>query len=182
MRMGTLCTRLHLRCELNKKGRLLDQPFHPCGQGLLVSGSGGVGGLHVDAFLGGAVLADFEFAFYTGNGDAEPDDSGQHGALEAVGHPLPLFGERRLVGLDQACQEGLLAGDVFDELKGSVGMDGDVVPGRHREWIDVVGGRDVTVRAREDDQRFAAGEGLPVPIGFGEVALDEAVVAFVPYD
>ena len=35
------------------------------------------------------------------------------------------------------------------------------------------------MRSGEDDQGFAAGEGLPVAIGAGEVAFEDAVLAFV---
>ena len=45
---------------------------------MLVSCSGGVGGVDVDALLRVAVLADFEFAFDAGDGDAETDDAGKH--------------------------------------------------------------------------------------------------------
>ena len=61
-----------------------------------------MGGLDVDALLRGAVLADFEFAFDAGDGDAEALDTGEHGAAEAIRHSVPLFGEGGLVGLDEA--------------------------------------------------------------------------------
>ena len=102
-----------LRCELDGSDRLPDQASHPGGEGLLVGCSSGVGGLNVDALLRVAVLANFEFAFDAGNGDAEADDSGQHGALEAGGHSAPLFGEGRLVGMNEAGEESLFAGFVF---------------------------------------------------------------------
>ena len=81
--------------------------------------------------------------------------------------------------LNQAGEQSLFAGFVFDERQGSVGVDGDVVPGGNGKRIDVESGRDVAVRSGKDDQGFAAGEGLPVAIGAGEVAFDEAVLAFV---
>ena len=65
------------------------------------------------------------------------------------------------------------------KLEGSVGVDGYVIPSGDGEFFNVICGRDVAVRAGEDDEGFAAGEGLPVMIGFGEVAFDEAVLAFV---
>ena len=156
-----------------------NQAGHPGGEGSLVICSGGVGGFDVDALLGVAILADFEFAFDAADGDAEALDSGEHGAAEAVGHGAPLFGEGGLIGLDESGEERIFASFIFDELEGSAGMDGDVVPGGHGERIGVVGGRDVAVGAGEDDEDFAVGEGLPVAIGFGEMAFDEAVFAFV---
>jgi hypothetical protein len=58
-------------------------------------------------------------------------------------------------------------------------VDGDIVPGWNGERLDVEGGRDIAVGSGEDDQGFAAGEGLPVTIGAGEVAFDETVRALV---
>ena len=135
--------------------------------------------MDVAAFFGFAVLADFEFAFNAGDGDAEADDAGQHGAAETVGHGEPFFVPGRIVDLNQALEQSLFAGIVFNEREGSVGVDGDVVPGGNGKLFDVESGRDVTVRAGKDGQGFAAGEGLPVGIGAGEVAFEEAVLAFV---
>ena len=58
-------------------------------------------------------------------------------------------------------------------------MDGDVVPGGDGKLFDVIRGGDVAVRAGKDYQGFAAGEMLPVRIGAGEMAFDEAVLAVV---
>ena len=49
-----------------------------------------------------AVLADLEFAFDAGDGDAEAYDAGKHGAAESVGELAPLFGVGWFVGLDEA--------------------------------------------------------------------------------
>jgi len=159
--------------------RLFDEAGHPGGEGALVVGSGGVGGLDVDALLRGAVLADFEFSFDAGDGDAEALNTGEHGAAEAIGHAAPLFGEGWFGGLDQAGEERVFAGFVFDELEGAIGVDGDVIPSGDGEFFDIVGGGDVAVRAGKDDEDFAVGEGFPVGIGVGKVAFDEAVFALV---
>ena len=58
-------------------------------------------------------------------------------------------------------------------------MDGDVVPCWDGELLRVEGRRYVAVRAGKDDESFAAGEGLPMRVGFGEVAFEQAVLAFV---
>ena len=155
------------------------EALHPGGQGLLVLGAGLLGCADVGAVVGGAVLADFEFAFDAADGHAEADDAGQHGALEALGQGVPALGVSRLVLGDEALEERVLGVGVLDQLERAAGVHGDVIPGRHGELFRVMGGRDVGVRSREDDERFVAGEGLPVRIGLGEVAFNEAVRAFV---
>ena len=138
-----------------------------------------MGGVDVAAVGFRAILAELELAFDARNGDAEANDAGEHGAAKALGQVAPLFGIGWLVQCDQAFEQGVFAGFVFDQFHRAVGVDGDVVPGGNGERFDVKRGRDVAVRAGEDDQGFAAGEGLPVTIGPGEVAFDEAVFAFV---
>ena len=162
--------------------RLGGEPPHPGGQGLLIGCSSSVGGMYVAALLGGAILADLEFAFDSRNRDAEADNAGQHGAAEVVWHGVPFFGKGRLVGLDEAGEQRIFAGIVFHQFKGAVGVDGDVIPRGDGERIAVIGGRDVAVRAGKDDHGFAFGEGLPVAIGDGEVAFYETVRALVFHD
>ena len=43
-----------------------------------------------------------------------------------------------LVGFDEAGEQRVFAGFVFDQLQRAVGVDGDVIPGGHREWLGVV--------------------------------------------
>ena len=173
------------RCDEKQKRRkdgapnidfvLADEAVHPGGEGLLVGSSSGVGGADVAAIGFRAVLADLELAFNVRDGNAEADDAGQHGAAKAIGHGAPLFCVTRLIGGDQAFEQRGLADLVLDKFERAGGVDGDVIPGGNGERIDVKSGRYLTVGAGEDNQRLAAGEGLPVAICLGEVAFEQAV-------
>jgi hypothetical protein len=61
------------------------------------------------------------------------------------------------VDLEQVFEQRLFAGFVFNQREGSIGVDGDVIPGGNGERLDVEYGRNVAVGAGEDDQGFAAG-------------------------
>ena len=76
---------------------LTGEPCHPCGEGLLVWSSGGVGGVNVTAVDFRAILAELEFAFDASDGDAEAYDAGKHGAAKALGQTAPMFGVGWLV-------------------------------------------------------------------------------------
>ena len=135
--------------------------------------------MNVAPLLGLAVLADLELALNALDGDAKADNPGQHGAAEFPWHGLPFFGKRRLVSLNEPAEQGVLAGLFLDQFHGSVSVHGDVVPGGHRERIDIESGRNVAVRAGEHDQRLVPGERPPVAIGLGEVAFEQPVRALV---
>ncbi len=133
------------------------------------------------AFFSGAVLADLEFAVDARNGNAEAHDAGEHGAAKARGHGMPAFEIGRLQGLYQLFDKTGFTRVIFDQFERAVGVDCDVVPRRHGKRLNVQRGRNVTVRAGEDGQRFVARKRLPMRVGVGEMAFYEAVLAFVLY-
>ena len=63
-----------------------------------------------------------------------------------------------------------------------MGVNRDVIPCGHGEGLSVERWGNIAVRSRENDEGFTAGEGLPVGIGLGEMALQNAVLAFVFHD
>lgn len=130
----------------------------------------------------GAVLADLEFAFNTGDGDAKAHDSGKHGAAESFGQVAPLLCVCGVVGLDETGEERVFSWIVFDERERAVGVDRDVVPRGNGEFFGVERRADIAVRAGEDNEGLAVGERLPVRVCLGEVAFEDAVRAFVFHD
>lgn len=149
---------------------------------MLIGISGCLGFVNGTTIGFGPVLADLELAFNARDGDAEADDTGQHGAAIAVGKIAPLVGIGRIVGLDEPCKEGFFGGIIFNEFKRAIGVYGDVVPGGDGELLGVERWADVGVRAGKDNQGFAIGERLPMGIGLGEVAFEKAVRTFFFYD
>jgi hypothetical protein len=156
-----------------------DEALHPGGELLLVGSADGVGSVDIAAVGFGAVLADLEFAFDAGDGDAEADDAGQHGAAESVGQIAPLLRVFLVVGFNESPEQRFFSCVVFDERERAAGVDGDVVPGGNGEFFGVERGADVAVRTGEDNEGFTVGEGMPVRIGFCEMAFEDAVGAIV---
>ena len=142
---------------------------------MLIRGARGVGGVDIAAVDFGAVLADFEFAFDARDGNAEAHDAGKHGAAESVGKATPLIEIGRVIGFNQTGEQGVFTRVVFDEFEGAEGVNGDVVPCGDGQLLGIERRADVAVRTGEDDKGFAVGEGLPVSVGFREVAFKHAV-------
>src|SRR5262249_3744668 len=80
-----------------------------------------------------AVLAHLPFALEPGNRQLDADDAPQH-ARDEVGRRVahrPRRGAAGLVGARQLSDQRAQPLGIVDELRGAVGMDCDVVPGRH---------------------------------------------------
>lgn len=146
---------------------------------MLVRRAVGMGIAHGATVRFRAVLTELEFSQDSGDGNAKADDPGQHGATIAVRKMTPLFGVGRIIDLDQSGKERLLSRIVFDEFKGAICVDGDVIPRWHRKLFGVERGAYVTVRAGKDDQGFAIGERLPMGVGLGEMTFEDAVRALI---
>jgi hypothetical protein len=58
---------------------------------------------------------------------------------------------------DEGVEDAVFVLVAVEDLEGSAGVDGDVVPGGDREGIGVVRGGDVGVGAGEDDQSLTPG-------------------------
>src|ERR1700751_755275 len=127
-----------------------------------MGGSDGVGGLNIAAVGFRAVLAQLELAFDACGGNTEADDASEQCAAEAFRQPAPVLGVGRFVCLDQAFEQGILAGLILDELQCSVRVDCDVIPGGNRKWLSVERRRYVAVWSGEDNEGFAIGEQRPV--------------------
>ena len=155
------------------------QALHPARESLLVFRTGRLGGMDIPTLLGCAVLAEFELAFDARNWNAEAHDAREHGAAKAFRHSTPAIHEGRLMCSDETGEESLLGRIVFDQRKRAPSVNGDVIPRGHRELLCVKSWRNITVGAREDDQRFATSELLPVRIGLGEMALKKTVISLI---
>lgn len=135
--------------------------------------------MHISALLRGAVLAELEFAFDARDGDAKSHDAREHGPAKALWQCAPMFKISRFMRRDEIGEERLFTGIVVDERESAVSVNSDVVPCGHREFFDIKSWRNVTVRSREDGESFTPGERLPVGIGFGEMALKNAMLPFI---
>ena len=110
------------------------------------------------------VLGELPLALQSGDLDAEPDDR-----LE---HPLdmrlrlvegPRLGPGGFIGQDRPSQDVQQSVPAFDEVERAVGVNGDVVPGRHSAAFLVPGRGDVGVRPGEDDQHLTL-DALPLRV------------------
>lgn len=67
---------------------------------------------------------------------------------------------------------------IFDDAWSTIGVHGCIIPRRHTGLLLIPTGRDVSVRALKNDQRFLIGrEGLPLNIGARHVRAQDAVPA-----
>src|SRR5690606_16381262 len=112
----------------------------------------------------GLVLAELRLALEASDAHLEAHDASQHPLPVPGGEPLPAGPVLVLVLRDELAEELLVRARVVHGPRPPVGVDGDVVPGRHALGRVVMGRRHVGVRAGEHDEYLAVLDPAPLRV------------------